>query len=291
MHVLVTGGSGHVGRWVVKDLMEQGHTVAVADRQPAAAQDDDPTRAALAQTPFHVVDLLDIGQVAHALRGCEAVVHLAAFPTPLGRPAEETFSHNTRVTFHVLQAAMNAGIQRAVIASSVSALGMAYAAFPFAPLYAPVDELHPFMGQDPYALSKEVDESTAAMFHRRCGMDVAALRFHWVSLPGEAAQVAAVPDHPVTRHHNNLWGYTDVRDAAMACRLGIERAGLGFQVYNILAADTLLQEPTEEALRRRLPSVEIRAPIPGHTTAWSIDKARRLLGYEPQHSWRSETVA
>lgn len=288
MRVLVTGGSGLVGRWVIKELAENGYEVVYADRQRAMPYDDDPTAEILAATRFVACDMLNIRQVGYALDGCEGVIHLAAYPTPLGRPAEETFTNNTQATFHVLQAAMERGIQRAVIASSVSALGMAYAHHPFPPLYAPVDEAHPFMGQEAYALSKQVDEATAAMFHRRAGMDIAAMRFHWVTLPGQAKAAAERLNHFATAHHNNLWGYVDVRDAAWACRLALESSGLGFQAYNILAADTLRFEPTEEALRRYVPTVEIRAPMPGHTTAWSIDKARRLLGYEPRHSWRTE---
>lgn len=288
MRVLVTGGSGGVGRWVVKDLVDHGYEVVYADWVRATPPNGDPTAGALAASHFVAVDMLNIRQVAHALEGCEGVVHLAAYPTPLGRPAEETFSNNTRATFHVLQAAMERGIQRAVIASSVSALGMAYARHPFAPLYAPIDEEHPFLGQEAYALSKQVDEATAAMFYRRAGMDIAALRFHWVTQPGQARDAALRPNHPIARMHNNLWGYVDVRDAAAACRLALASSGLGFQAYNILAADTLRQEPTEDALRRFVPSVEIRAPMPGFTSAWSIDKARRLMGYQPQHSWRTE---
>jgi nucleoside-diphosphate-sugar epimerase len=188
----------------------------------------------------------------------------------------------------VLQAAANLGIGRAVIASSVSALGMAYAVHDFAPRYAPVDEAHPFLGQDPYALCKEVDESTAAMFHRQTGMTIAAMRFHWVTLPGEAAAAVAHIRPDPSHYLYNLWGYVDVRDVAQACRLALEVPAFGCEPFNIIAPDTLREEPTEELLRRHLPQVEIRRPMPGHTTAWAIDKAQRLLGYQPRYSWRKD---
>ncbi len=290
MRVLVTGGSGRVGRWAIRELVGNGHDVVNADRVPWPAADP-PETGALRGVTYVPLDLTDVAPVQAALAGCEAVVHLAAYPSPEGRPAEETFSHNTQATFVVLQAAYQAGIRRAVIASSVSALGMAYATHLFAPLYAPVDEAHPFMGQDPYALSKEVDESTAQMFHRLAGMDIAALRFHFVALPGEAAHVAAAIRHNPRQHMYNLWGYVDVRDAARACRLALESQGLGFQAYNILATNTLRTEPTEDLLRRYLPQVEIRRPLVGNETGWAIDKAQQLLGYAPQHNWQDASGA
>ncbi len=73
----------------------------------------------------------------------------------------------------------------------------------------------------------------------------------------------------------------DVRDAARACRLGVEAEGLGFAAVNIVAADTLRDEPTEDLIRRYCPGVELREPLPGTAGAWSIAKARRLLGYAP----------
>jgi nucleoside-diphosphate-sugar epimerase len=272
---------------VVRELVAQGHQVVNADRLPPP---NDPATPEVLAAPYREVDLTDVGQVADALAGADAVVHLGAIPHPVRHPGEVVFRNNVLSTFAVLQAAALLGVRRAVFASSVSALGTAYAVRPFAPLYAPVDEAHPLLGQDPYALSKEVDERTGAMFHRRTGMQVLAFRFHWVARPGEAAARARLPD-TAERYAHLLWGYTDVRDAALACRLGVEAAGLGFEVFNITAADTLLELPTEEALRRYAPQVEVRAPIPGTGSAWSIEKARRLLGYEPQRSWRVDEDA
>jgi nucleoside-diphosphate-sugar epimerase len=168
-------------------------------------------------------------------------------------------------------------------------LGTAWAIEPFAPLYAPVDETHPLIVKDCYGLSKEVDERTAEVFHRRTGMQVVALRFHWVALHEEAQAVAkeVSADPRDDRWWRILWGYVDLRDAAAACRLGIEAEGLGFEPFNIVAADTLSETPTEELLRSVTPAVEIRQPIAGTASAFSIEKARRLLGWTPAHSWRS----
>jgi nucleoside-diphosphate-sugar epimerase len=285
MRVLVTGGAGRLGRWALRELVEHGHEVVGADRVLPRAGED---RLVSDTVRFREVDLADVGQVAGAMAGCDAVVHLGAIPAPYRHPDEVVFANNTRATFGVLQAAALLGVRKAVIASSVSALGTAYAVSPFMPLHAPVDEEHPLLGQDPYALSKEVDERTAAMFHRRAGMSVVALRFHWIALPGEAAARAAeFRDRPQTWAHL-FWGYVDVRDAARACRLGVEADVLGFEAFNITAADTLMEAPTEELIRQHCPQVKLRQRIEGTASGWSIEKARWRLGYEPRHSWRHD---
>jgi nucleoside-diphosphate-sugar epimerase len=149
--------------------------------------------------------------------------------------------------------------------------------------YLPVDEEHPLLPHDPYGLSKEVDGRTAAMFHRRTGMTMAALRFHYVAIPEEtAATEPANPPDPAALA-NNLWGYVDVRDAGAACRLVIKQDGFGFGAFNITAADTMMSEPTEELVRRYSPETVIRAPLPGRQSGFSIDKAARLVSWNPRH--------
>jgi len=274
--VLVTGGSGHLGQYVIRDLLAHDYEVVNIDRRPPPE----------ASAPYRETNVGDVGQVAGAMVGCGAVIHLGAIPSPGHHADEFVFANNTGATFAVLQAAALLGVRKAVIASSVSAIGMAYAKHPFAPRYAPVDEEHPLLPQDPYGLSKEVDERTGEMFHRQTGMQVLAHRFHWVSPPGVAAAAAEAVHTDPTKFCNNLWGYVDVRDAATACRLGIEADGLGFEAFNIMAADTLAPDPTEEMIRRHTPSVELRGSIPGYGTAFPVEKARQLLGYKPQFSWR-----
>lgn len=289
MRVLVTGGSGRLGQFVIRDLVDHGHEVVNADRRPAAP--DGPAGAPPVR--FVETDLGDVGQAAGALKGADAVVHLGAIPAPYGHADETVFVNNTRATFAVLQAASLLGVRKVVIASSVSAYGTAWAPRPFPPRYAPLDEGHPLLNHDAYGLSKEVDERTGQMFARRDGMQVVALRFHWVALPEEAAaraaEIAADPRHD--DWWRLLWGYVDARDAATACRLGVEADGLGFEAFNVTAADTLSDVPTEELIRRHAPDVEIRSPIPGTATGFSLDKARRLLGYEPAHTWRESRGA
>ena len=276
--ILVTGASGKLGQAVVDELVAHDYEVVGVDRRPSPA----PRPG----VRFAEIELADVGQVADAMCGAHAVIHLGAIPGPRQDADEVVFANNTRATFAVLQAARLMGVRKAVIASSISALGPSFSPEPTTPLYAPVDEEHPLLGADAYALSKEVDERTAAMFHRRVGMETAALRFTWVAAPVEALDGAAKVRQNPAGCSRTLWSYVDIRDAAVATRLALEAAGLTFEVFNIAAADTLSDIPTEDLLREFAPSVEVRHPISGHASAYSIEKARRVLGYEPAHSWR-----
>ncbi len=281
--VLVTGGCGKLGTATVQELASHGYEVVAADRVQ-------PREALPEGVRFVQIDLLDVGQVAGTMAGCAAVVHLGAIPAPYGVPDEVVFRNNTGATFATLQAASLLDVKRAAIASSVSAYGSAWAPEAFPPRYAPVDEAHPLLNHDAYGVSKEADERIAEMFCRRDGMTVAALRFHWIASRDEQhATAARYQDAPDSESGLRiLWGYVDLRDAARACRLALEAEPFGFAPCNIVAADTLHPLPTEEALRHYAPETELRTSLPGFASAFTTGEAKRLIGWEPQHSWRDE---
>lgn len=282
MRVLVTGASGKLGSAVVQELGAQGYEVVGIDRV-APGKGAWPEGVRFVQT-----DLLDAGQVAYAMQGCAAVIHLGAIVSPYRHPDELVFANNTRATYCVLQAASLLGLKRAAIASSISSYGHDWAPELSTYAWAPVDESYPQRPKDPYGLGKLVDEQSARMFCDRDGMSIAAFRFTWISnldtfrkAAQEMAQTPARPDGL-----RRLWTYVDVRDAARACRLAIEAAPFGFAPMNIAAADTLLDIPTEDAIRQYAPKTELRAAIPGKQTPFVLDRARRLIDWEPLHSWR-----
>ncbi len=286
MRVLVTGGSGRLGTRVVRELVEHGHEVVAVDRVG-------PSSPLPEGASFRFVDLSDVGEIAGAMHGCDAVAHLGAIPSPYSNADEVVFGNNTGATFAVLQAAHLLGIRTATIASSGSAYGTAWSPERTYPLYAPVDEDHPLLNHDAYGLSKEVDERTAEMFVRRDGMSVACLRFHWVAHPEEQVGRPAFyrDDENFREGGRGFWGYVDIRDAARAVRLAIEvgrREPFGFQPFNIVGRDTLLDEPTVEAIRRLSPDIEIRSDMEGTASAYDTSKARRILGWEPLHSFRDD---
>jgi nucleoside-diphosphate-sugar epimerase len=282
MRILVTGGSGKLGQVVVRELLDHGHQVVSADQHAPATRPSDYR--------FIQTDLGDVGQVAGAMNGCDGVIHLGAIPAPYSHADEFVFMNNVGATFATLQAANLLGVKKAVIASSISALGTAWALDDHLPVYAPVDEAHPLLVKDCYGLSKEVDERTAEMFHRKTGMQIVALRFHWVARAEEAREMAGklAADPKFSTWWRLLWGYIEIRDAAAACRRGIEATGLGFEPFLVTAADTLSETPTEKLIRTYTPSVELRQPIPGTRSGFAIEKGERLLGWKPTHSWRTE---
>jgi len=282
--ILVTGGSGRLGSQVVTELLEHDYEVVSIDRVR-------PAQRLPLGARFVLTDLADVGEIAFAMKRCDAVIHLGAIPSPYSHPDDVVFGNNTGATFAVLQAASLLGIRRAAIASSGSAYGMAWAERRFFASYVPVDEAHPLLNHDAYGLSKEVDERTAEMFARRDGMSVACLRFHWVARREEqlGRPQFHVDDEAFAEGGRGFWGYVDIRDAARAARLAIEvarDAPYGFEPFNIVAADTLLGIPTEEAIQRVSPETVIRSPLDGCVSAFDITKAKRILGWEPLHSWR-----
>lgn len=284
--VLVTGASGLLGRAVVTDLLANGFAVHAVDQRRPEHLPDGPVW-------FIQTDLHDVGQIAYAMKGCAAVIHLGAIPNPYDHPDEVVFHNNTLATFSVFQAASLLGITRVAFASSGSLYGTAWTPRRFCFQYAPVDEAHPFLPHDAYALTKEVDEATARMFVRRDHMSAAALRFHWIGTRAQQLErVRAHGDEATPYGGRELWGYVDLRDAARACRLAIEVAEVrpyGFRAFNIVAGDTLINVPTEAAIRRATPDTEIRSPLPGFTGGFDISAAREVLGWEPEHSWRDNS--
>ncbi len=271
--VVVTGGSGKAGRAVVRDLLAHGEDVLSVDL----------VRSPELECEQLVADLTDFGETVEALRGAEAVVHLAAIPAPGLRPDEVTFRVNTTSTYNVFSAAPLLGLMRVVWASSETVLGL-----PFErerPAYAPIDEDHPALPEYSYALSKLVSEEMARQFHRRTGIPYLGLRFSNVMEPDDYARFPSFWDDPELRRWN-LWGYVDARDVAQSCRLALRGAVDGAEVFIVAAADTVMNRPSTDLMAEVYPDVEIRGELGEFETLLAIGKARRLLGYEPAYSWR-----
>lgn len=279
MRVVVTGGSGLAGRAVVAELVEHGFEVTNVDRVPG----DGPA--------FRRVDVEDLGQVYGALRGAEAVVHFAAIPRPTFDVPEVVFRTNVMGSFNVLEAAAAVGVRRVVTASSVSVLGFPFFERPFAPAYVPIDEEHPRLPQDAYALSKLVGEDIADGFARRGALDVVSLRFPWIHTPETfAAQIAPLHSDPAAGAAN-LWSYVDARDVGAAVRLALAADIRGHEALFVAAADSFMPGASAELVRALYPSTVIRAGFVGNASLLSGEKAARLLGFRPRHRWREYGIA
>ena len=274
MHnIVVTGGSGKAGRAVLTDLVAHGYSVTNVDT--AASRDPDE--------PTLIADLTDLGQTIECLRGADAVVHLAAVPAPNILPDGETFRVNMMSTYNVFSAATRLGVEKVVWASSETLIGI-----PFEreqPRYAPIDEDHPRLPEFHYALSKLAGEVIAEQFNRWTGVPFVALRYSNVMEEDDYTRFPGFWQEPRSRAWN-LWGYVDARDVAQCTRLALERDVPGAEAFLVAAGATCMTTTNHELMTEFFPAVPLRGDIGDHDTLLSIDKARRLLGYAPTHSWR-----
>ncbi len=277
MRIALTGSSGKLGTVVARELRSAGHDVIGLDvrgeRGPGFVQ----------------VDLTDYGQVVDALTavndqhdGFDALVHLAAIPAPGIRSDIATFHNNMASTFNVFWAATRLGIHKIVYASSETVLGLP---FDVPPPYIPVDEEYAPRPESVYSLVKTLEERLAVELVRwNPDLSITALRFSNVMVTEDYAEFP-FDDDARTRKWN-LWGYIDARDGAQAVESALQTAPAGFDTFIIAAADTVMTRPNAELVAEVFPGVAIHGDLGENTTLLSIDKARRLLGYEPRHSWR-----
>lgn len=282
MRIAVTGGSGKLGRGVVFALQQAGHDVTNLDRTPVPGTPRGPG--------FVEIDLTDYGQVASALSGLDdrydsldAVVHLAAIPAPGLLPNSATFHNNMLATYNVFEACRKAGIRRIVHASSETLLGLP---FDVPPPYAPVDEEYPAIPNSTYSVTKHLEETLAIQLCRwDPELSITGLRFSNVMEPADYAEFPDFDADPLRRKWN-LWGYIDVRDGGQAVLRALESRSPGYETFIIAAADTVMSRSSASLLAEVYPDVPVTKQLGEHETLLSIDKARRLLGYNPQHSWR-----
>jgi nucleoside-diphosphate-sugar epimerase len=274
MHIVVTGGTGKAGRWVVRDLRARGHDVLNVD----LVRDGGPHGSTLA------VDLTDLGQCYDVIAGADAVVHLAAIPAPELRPEGETFRNNILSTFNVFAAATSLGVSRIVNASSETVLGLP---FDIPPLFAPIDETIEPRPESSYALAKLLGEEMARQANRRTGTPIVSLRISNIMEPDDYAAFPGFAADSLLRKWN-LWAYVDVRDVAQAVRRGLEAPVQGAEICIIAAADTVMMRPSAELMAEVFPTVPLTREVHGRETLLAIDRARDLLGYAPDYSWTDQ---
>ena len=286
--VLVTGGSGKAGRAIIRELLAHGHAVMNVDTAPPA----EPL------CHFMRADLTSFGEAVECVQRMAgtldrrrdplakpfAVVHMAGIPAPGLAPDATTVQNNMMTTWNIFSAATLAGVERVVWASSETTYGLPLTRSP--PLFAPVTEDHPLVPESGYALAKVLCERMAEEMHRwNPGTRFTAFR---ISNILEEADYALIPGYQAdaTLRRWNLWSWVDARDVAQAARLALEADVAGCEAFTIAAADTVMRRPSRELMAEQFPGVPIRGELAEHGTLLSIEKARRVLGYRPQHSWR-----
>jgi nucleoside-diphosphate-sugar epimerase len=281
--IAVTGGSGKAGRAVVRDLLEHGHEVLNVDRVPSAESYSPDTPA-----PFMPADLTDFGQALEALGGgermpgIEAIVHLAAIPSPVHATPDQVFRTNVTSTHAVFASAARLGIRRVVWATSETTLGLP---FERPPDYAPVDEAHNYP-ESSYALSKLLGEEMARQFSRWHGTTILGLRLSNVFVRSDYEELLPPSWDDAHARKWNLWGYVDESHVAEAVRRALDADLAGADHFIVAAADTVMKRPSRELMAEVFPDVPLAEGVEGTDTLLSIEKARRVLGYDPKFSWR-----
>ncbi len=289
--IIVTGGSGKVGRATVRDLMQHGYDVTSIDMVPPPGMTNPPQPGSVT---YCRVDITDFGQAMAALSMIDervaevtGVVHLAAIPAPGQAPNHVTFAVNTVSTYNIFEAARQLGIRNIVWASSETVYGIPY---PKGPAYVPVDEEieHP---ETAYSLSKLIGEKMAEQFCRwDPKLKIVGLRFSNVMEPHDYERFAGFDADPHSRRFN-LWTYIDARDAAQAVRLGLEAKLKGAHVFGIANSDSVMSRPNDELLDKVFPKTRRRRAVKANESLISIDKAREVLGYKPKYNWRKNVKA
>jgi nucleoside-diphosphate-sugar epimerase len=287
---MFTGGSGKAGKHVVQYLLEQGYQVLNLDTKPLA----NPRVRTL------ITDITDSGQVFNALSSyiglhefdpslrpqpVDAVVHFAAIPRIMITPDNELFRINTMGTYNVIEAAVKLGIKKVIIASSETTYGLVFANEPRLPVHFPLEEDYPVDPMDSYALSKVCNEKTAQAFALRAGADIYALRIGNVIEPDEYPLFPKWFADPGFRRRIG-WSYIDARDLGQIVVLGIEKDGLGFQIFNAANDETSSNLPTRELIDRFYPGVPLTRELGEFESLLSNRKARAVLGFQEKHSWR-----
>lgn len=275
MKLLVTGGSGLVGRFVVGELSAI-HEVHVLDKVPP------PGNPAV----FHRTDVLDLTAVSRVVREYDAVIHLAGIPHPLNDPPETVFRVNTLGTFNILEACAASGIPRVIFLSSESTLGFAFSTTRMWPLAVPVDEHHPLRPQDAYGLSKVAGEMLCAGFSRRTGLQTICLRPPWIWCPVEAEMARyreLIREYP--KWYKNLWAWIHVLDVARAVSMALDLdSSVRHEAMFICAEHNWTGRNSRDLLQEFYPEIrEIPDSFQGLQSLISFAKAGRILGFHPNH--------
>ena len=278
--ILVTGGSGKAGKATIKKLLEKNYDVFNVDLEKS--QD--------LNTPFTCVDLENFGETVEAItqiddriNGIDAIIHQAAIPASGLYPNHKTFRVNTLSTYNVFQSAEIMKINNIVWASSETVLGLPFDTYP---PYVPVDDDYSPRPESSYSLSKVIGEELARQYCRRNkDMKIFGLRYSNIMEEKDYALFKDFQEDPYIRKWN-FWGYIDSRDVGQACLLALESDLKGADNFTIAADDTVMNKTNKELLGTVFPNIKIKGDIEDHQTLLNNNKAKKILGFQPEYSWR-----
>lgn len=290
MRVLFTGGSGKAGRHAVEYLIAQGHRVLNVDK---VALD-------LPGVENRIADITDAGQMFDVMASYagfdelepgtgvpkfDAVVHFAAVPRLLMTSDNECYRVNTIGTYNVIDAAVKFGVKKIIFASSETTYGICFADGERKPEYLPIDEEHPVIPEDSYAMSKVANEVTARSFQRRSGFDIYGLRINNVIEPHEYAQNFPAYIAEPSLRRRNIFAYIDARDLGQMVDRCLKTDGLGFEIFNVSNDDHSVADSTAELIEKFYQNVPV-SDMGENETFYANTKAKKLVGFKPEHNWR-----
>lgn len=284
-HVLVTGGAGFIGTYVVARLVADGHAVRVLDDLSVGTRDRVP-----AGVPLQVGDVRDPRACAEAVSDIDAVVHLAAKVTV--RASVDTFVEDADVnllgTLRLVAACQQARVGRFVMASSMAVYADGEAG-------RTVNESHPTLPLSPYGVSKLAAERIASQVLPLSDTPFTALRFFNTFGAGQTytpyvgvatifatrllkgEPIAIFGDGLQERDFVHVQDVADAVAASLDAPAGTYNIGSGQGTSVNALADMLIERLAPGAAPQHLPAhpVEVR-----HSVA-DITAARRALGYVP----------
>jgi len=291
MRLLFTGGSGKAGKYCIDYLRDQGHTILNVDLIDLG-HNSVQTRLADITDSGQIFDVMSSYANYHELdleQGVpkfDAVIHFAAIPRLMMTSDNECYRVNTLGTYNVLDAAIKFGIKKVIFASSETTYGVCFADGEVKPDYLPIDENHPTIPQDSYAMSKVVNEATAKSFQRRSGIDIYGLRINNVIEPHEYKEKFPVYMENPDLRRRNIFSYIDARDLGQMVQKCLDTDGLGYEVFNVSNDDHSVGLSSEKLIETYYQDIEIKTPrVP--ESFYSNEKAKKLLGFQPCHSWRA----
>ncbi len=303
MRILVTGGSGNVGHFVIDELYRCRHSVVNADmvRVGTTGKSNAPAFAEMRQKwpdrpTFLQVDVTNYGQVISAMDGCDAVVALAARPSNANYTEEDVFVTNVASMWNVCRAAEQLRVRPVVLGGSYNAVGAMGTAARWEPKqvkppeYFPLDEYCYTRSEEAYSISKWIGEEVGQGFARRSPwMSIASMRFNGMWDDARFRELAANPITDVWERCQGFWTYLHIKDAATACVMSVESEDwTGHNRFFLNADDTMIDVPTMEAIGRVYPDVPVRQPLEGFRAPLSTENVKRIIGWSPRYSWRDE---
>ena len=309
MQVLVTGGSGNVGHYVIDELYRRGHSVVNADvvrlgdlsHSGTTGGARDKAFAEMRQSwpgipTFLEVDVVNYGQVISAMDGCDAVIALAARPSNANYTEEDVFVTNVASMWNVCRAAEQLKIRPVVLGSSYNAVGAMGTAARWAPKevkspeYFPLDQHAYTRSEEAYSISKWAGEEVGQGFARHSPwMSIASMRFNGMWNDAKFCELAANPITDVWERCQGFWTYLHIKDAATACALSIESDNwTGHHRFFLNADDTMIDVPTMDAIAQVYPNVPVKEKLEGFCAPLSTQNVKELLGWSPAYSWRDE---